>query len=75
MGESVPHQLEGGIDLSLLTGVIREQSLLVEKDLLWDYKSLQTEIAQAYHERFEEYHEKEEDDEKTINKMPTILND
>ncbi len=45
MNEKVPAQLEGGIDLSLLTQVMMDQNLLVEPDKLWDYENLQAEIS------------------------------
>lgn len=36
-----------GIDVSLLTSVIKEQSEITEKDIGWSYESLQTDIAKA----------------------------
>ena len=71
--EGVPSSLEG-VDLSLLTNVLRGMEDLLEPDTLWEYKYLQAEITQEYHKRFEEYHEKEpEEDSKYINRMPTQL--
>ena len=52
MIHNVPSQIEEGVDLSLLTSVIRPISDLIEADISWDYKSLQTEIGQAYREKF-----------------------
>ena len=36
-----------GIDISLLTSVIKEQSEIAEKDIGWRYESLQIDIAKA----------------------------
>mmetsp|Transcript_5933 Transcript_5933/g.5093 ORF Transcript_5933/g.5093 Transcript_5933/m.5093 type:complete len:140 (+) Transcript_5933:30-449(+) len=53
MIHNVPSQIEDGVDLSILTSVIRPIADLIEADILWDYKSLQTEIGQAYREKFD----------------------
>ena len=52
MVHNVPSQIEDGVDLSILTSVIRAVPDLVEPDIQWDYKSLQTEIGQIYREKF-----------------------
>ena len=52
MIHNVPSQIEDGVDLSILTSVIRAVADLVEPDVQWDYKSLQTEIGQIYREKF-----------------------
>ena len=51
MVHNVPSQIEDGVDLSILTSVIRAVPDLVEPDIPWDYKSLQTEIGQIYREK------------------------
>ena len=61
MVHNVPSQIEDGVDLSILTSVIRPISDLIEADIPWDYKSLQAEIGQAYREKFgKEIHEEED---------------
>ena len=62
MVHNVPSQIEDGVDLSILTSVIRPIADLIEADIPWDYKSLQAEIGQAYREKFGEYHDKEDED-------------
>ncbi|CAI2383828.1 unnamed protein product [Moneuplotes crassus] len=52
MVHNVPSQIEEGVDLSILTSVIRPIADLIEADIKWDYKSLQAEIGQAYREKF-----------------------
>ena len=52
MVHNVPSQIEEGVDLSILTSVIRPVADLIEADIPWDYKSLQAEIGQAYREKF-----------------------
>ncbi|CAI2383282.1 unnamed protein product [Moneuplotes crassus] len=52
MAHNVPSQIEEGVDLSILTSVIRPIADLIEADISWDYKSLQAEIGQAYREKF-----------------------
>lgn len=47
IAKSVPSSVEPGIDLSVLTQLIRPVEDLIEADMSWDYKTLQTEISQA----------------------------
>lgn len=42
----LPTKTEGGIDLSLLTSVVKPSDIVYEKDELWDYEHLIIEIAQ-----------------------------
>lgn len=56
---NVPSKTEDGVDLSMMTCLIRPISDLIEADIPWDYKSLQAEIGQVYNE---DYADKEEDD-------------
>ena len=51
MVHNVPSIIEEGVDVSLLTSVIRPIADLIEADISWDYKSLQTEIGQMYREK------------------------
>jgi hypothetical protein len=44
---NVPTMIEEGVDLSVLTSVIRPIADLIEADITWDYKSLQAEIGQV----------------------------
>ena len=64
MQHNVPSQIEEGVDLSILTSVIRPIADLIEADIPWDYKSLQAEIGQAYREKFgaKEFREEQPDD-------------
>eukprot|EP00826_Nyctotherus_ovalis_P004326 TRINITY_DN1092_c0_g1_i5.p2 TRINITY_DN1092_c0_g1~~TRINITY_DN1092_c0_g1_i5.p2 ORF type:complete len:177 (+),score=58.90 TRINITY_DN1092_c0_g1_i5:78-608(+) len=55
---NLPHQIEG-VDIGPLLQVVGSQNDLVEKDVEWNYKSLQAEMTQAYNEVYEEYHENE----------------
>ena len=45
MVHNVPSMIEEGVDVSLLTSVIRPIADLIEADIHWDYLNLQTEIA------------------------------
>ena len=49
---NVPSITQDGIDISLLTSVIRPISELIETDMQWDYLGLQAEIGQNYREKF-----------------------
>ena len=49
---NVPSVTQDGIDISLLTSVIRPIADLIETDMNWDYLSLQAEIGQNYRERY-----------------------
>lgn len=49
---NVPSVTTDGIDISLLTSVIRPIADLIETDMNWDYLSLQAEIGQNYRERY-----------------------
>ena len=42
---NVPSATRDGIDISLLTSVVRPISDLIETDMHWDYQSLQVEIS------------------------------
>ena len=42
----LPTKTEGGIDLSLLTSVVKPAEIVYERDELWDYQHLIIEIAQ-----------------------------
>ena len=50
----VPSVTQDGIDISLLTSVIRPIADLIETDMPWDYLGLQAEIGQNYREKFGE---------------------
>ena len=54
---NVPSIIEEGVDVSLLTSVIRPIADLIEADIPWDYLSLQTEIGQMYREKIAESEE------------------
>lgn len=49
---NVPSMTTDGIDISLLTSVIRPIADLIETDMHWDYLNLQAEIGQNYRERY-----------------------
>jgi hypothetical protein len=49
---NVPSVTPDGIDISLLTSVIRPIADLIETDMNWDYLNLQAEIGQNYRERY-----------------------
>ena len=49
---NVPSVTQDGIDISLLTSVIRPIADLIETDMPWDYLGLQAEIGQNYRERY-----------------------
>lgn len=51
---NVPSITQDGIDISLLTSVIRPISELIETDMQWDYLGLQAEIGQNYREKYGE---------------------
>ena len=51
---NVPSTTQDGIDISLLTSVIRPIADLIETDMPWDYLGLQAEIGQNYRERYGE---------------------
>lgn len=51
MVHNVPSMIEEGVDLSLLTSVIRPIADLIEADIGWDYLSFQTEIGQMYRDK------------------------
>ena len=51
---NVPSTTQDGIDISLLTSVIRPIADLIETDMQWDYLGLQAEIGQNYRERYGE---------------------
>ena len=40
LSHNVPSMVEAGIDLSVLTSVIRPIADLIEADIIWDYKNL-----------------------------------
>ena len=44
MSLNVPSVTEDGVDISLLTSVIRPIGDLIEMDMYWDYYNLQAEI-------------------------------
>jgi hypothetical protein len=46
LAHNVPSVVEEGIDLSILTSVIRPIADLIEADVLWQYQTLQAEIGQ-----------------------------
>ena len=48
----VPTVTSDGVDISLLTQVIRPINDLIETDMNWDYLTLQAEIGQNYREKF-----------------------
>ena len=50
----VPSMTQDGIDISLLTSVIRPIADLIETDMPWDYLGLQAEIGQNYREKYGE---------------------
>ena len=49
---NVPSITQDGVDISLLTSVIRPIADLIETDMQWDYLNLQAEIGQNYRERY-----------------------
>jgi hypothetical protein len=49
---NVPSITQDGVDISLLTSVIRPIADLIETDMGWDYLNLQAEIGQNYRERY-----------------------
>ena len=49
---NVPSITQDGVDISLLTQVIRPIADLIETDMGWDYLNLQAEIGQNYRERY-----------------------
>ena len=49
---NVPSITKEGVDISLLTSVIRPIADLIETDMNWDYLTLQAEIGQSYRERY-----------------------
>jgi len=49
---NVPSTTQDGIDISLLTSVIRPIADLIETDMQWDYLGLQAEIGQNYREKY-----------------------
>ena len=49
---NVPSITTEGVDISLLTSVIRPIADLIETDMNWDYLSLQAEIGQNYREKY-----------------------
>ena len=49
---NVPSITADGVDISLLTSVIRPIADLIETDMYWDYLSLQAEIGQNYREKY-----------------------
>ena len=49
---NVPSITQDGVDISLLTSVIRPIADLIETDMSWDYITLQAEIGQNYRERY-----------------------
>ena len=51
---NVPSATQDGIDISLLTSVIRPIADLIETDMQWDYLGLQAEIGQNYREKYQE---------------------
>ena len=51
---NVPSITQDGVDISLLTSVIRPISELIETDMQWDYLGLQAEIGQNYREKYGE---------------------
>ena len=51
---NVPSTTQDGIDISLLTSVIRPIADLIETDMQWDYLGLQAEIGQNYREKYGE---------------------
>eukprot|EP00350_Pseudokeronopsis_sp_OXSARD2_P010612 CAMPEP_0170541982 /NCGR_PEP_ID=MMETSP0211-20121228/1557_1 /TAXON_ID=311385 /ORGANISM="Pseudokeronopsis sp., Strain OXSARD2" /LENGTH=79 /DNA_ID=CAMNT_0010844905 /DNA_START=244 /DNA_END=486 /DNA_ORIENTATION=+ len=51
---NVPSVTPDGVDISLLTSVIRPIADLIETDMQWDYLNLQAEIGQNYRERYGE---------------------
>jgi hypothetical protein len=50
----IPTKTEGGLDLSLLTSVVKPIDIVYEKDELWDYQHLIIEIAQIIRNQKEE---------------------
>ena len=51
---NVPSTTQDGVDISLLTSVIRPIADLIETDMQWDYLGLQAEIGQNYREKYSE---------------------
>lgn len=51
---NVPSITNEGVDISLLTSVIRPIADLIETDMQWDYLTLQAEIGQNYREKYDE---------------------
>ena len=49
---NVPSITQDGVDISLLTSVIRPIADLIETDMQWDYLNLQAEIGQNYREKY-----------------------
>ena len=49
---NVPNVTQDGIDISLLTSVIRPIADLIETDMPWDYLGLQAEIGQSSREKY-----------------------
>eukprot|EP00347_Sterkiella_histriomuscorum_P022446 403338458 len=49
---NVPSITQDGVDISLLTSVIRPIADLIETDMYWDYLGLQAEIGQNYREKY-----------------------
>ena len=49
---NVPSLTSDGVDISLLTSVIRPIADLIETDMHWDYLGLQAEIGQNYREKY-----------------------
>jgi len=49
---NVPSITQDGVDISLLTSVIRPIADLIETDMGWDYLNLQAEIGQNYREKY-----------------------
>ena len=54
MALNVPSVTPDGVDISMLTQVIRPIADLIETDMQWDYLNLQAEIGYNYRERYGE---------------------
>jgi len=70
---SIPQNPEPGIDLGLLTSVLKPPQAVFENDELWDYQHLIIEVSQAIREDNEEV-DKDEEFQAQVMSMTTTTN-
>lgn len=70
---SIPQHPESGIDLGLLTAVLKQPQTVFENDELWDYQHLIIEVSQAIREETEEV-DKDEEFQAQVMSMATTTN-